>query len=85
MDFAKEQACVIAAVQAKATRPCPIHSEVLTNQYDDEANRRAYAIGTNLWKEGDIPCERTEFMEAIKDAIDNSADECGACTKLMED
>lgn len=91
MGFVKEQAFVMdeestrVAVEAAAIRPCPIHTEVLINQGDPEADRRAYAMGTNLWKEGGIPCERTEFMDAIKDAIEMSAEECGACAKVMAD
>jgi hypothetical protein len=42
------------ALEAKALKGCsfPGHSHRLLDQGDDEANRLAYAIGTNRWENG---------------------------------
>lgn len=69
------------ALQAKAIKECPIHDEVYLDAEDPEANRHAYAIGTNMVKAGKIEATREEFMDAIKEAIDGSGMECGWCAK----
>ena len=55
------------ALQAKALKECsfPGHSDLVLDQGDDEANRLAYAIGTNRWENGEIDGEREEFLDAI--------------------
>jgi hypothetical protein len=75
----------IVAVQAKAIVPCRWHDDIMINNADDDANSHAYALGTIRWQKGDIDCERQEFMDAIKDAIDQSADECPRCQKIREE
>jgi len=75
----------IVAAQAKAVVRCPWHDDVMINNCDDDANREAYRLGTIRWKKGDMDCERQEFMDAIKDAIDQSADECPRCDKIREE
>ncbi|HEX9588209.1 MAG TPA: hypothetical protein VGA15_10765, partial [Bradyrhizobium sp.] len=47
------------ALQAKALKECsfPGHSDWVLDQGDDEANRLAYAIGTNRWENGEIDGE----------------------------
>jgi hypothetical protein len=44
----------------------------------------AYALGTIRWKKGAMGCERQEFMDAIKDAIDQATDECPRCEQIRE-
>jgi hypothetical protein len=73
------------ARQAKAVRECsvPSHSDLLLDQGDDEANSRAYAIGTNRWANGEIDAEREEFLAAIKHAIKRAPFECPRCDRMM--
>lgn len=80
-----EGAANAAALQAGALKACPVHSDVLIDQGDPDANNLAYAIGTNTWKAGGMSCTRQEFMDAIKNAIEASADECGWCMKHLND
>jgi hypothetical protein len=75
----------IVATQAEAIVPCPWHDDTMINNCDDDANKQAYRLGTIRWKKGAMGCERQEFMDAIKDAIDQSADECPWCEKIRED
>jgi hypothetical protein len=73
------------AKQAGAVKECrfPGHSDYVLAQWDDDANRTAYAIGTNRWKAGEIDGTRQDFMDAIKEAIDTAPDECAACDRMM--
>lgn len=72
------------AKQAGAVKECefPGHSDSIVDQWDDDANKRAYAIGTNRWKAGEIDATREEFMDAIKEAIETAPDECPECARM---
>src|SRR3981189_415345 len=63
------------ALQAKALKECsfPGHSDWVLDQGDDEANRRAYAIGMDRWQNGEIDGEREEFLDAIRHVIRGAA------------
>lgn len=78
-------AAEIVAIQAGAIVPCGWHEDILINNRDDDANGHAYAIGAIRWRKGDMGCERQEFMNAIKDTIEQSADECPRCQKNREE
>ena len=80
-----EQFAIQIAKDAVAVKSCewPGHDECYTNQYDDDANKRAYAIGTNRWKAGGVPGTREEFMDAIKQAIDDAPDTCPECERML--
>ena len=73
------------ALQAKALKECsfPGHSDLVLDQGDDEANRLAYAIGTNRWENGEIGGEREEFLAAIKHAIKGAPYDCPRCDRMM--
>jgi hypothetical protein len=73
------------ALQAKALKECsfPGHSDWVLDQGDDEANRLAYAIGTNRWENGEIDGEREEFLDAIKHAIKGAPYDCPKCDRMM--
>jgi hypothetical protein len=81
-DLALEAQAV--AIEAKAIAPCLRHEDILINQGDDDANREAFRLGTIRWKKGGLACERTEFMAAIKDEIDQSAEDCPRCENERE-
>lgn len=74
-----EEAALVYAIKARAIVPCPWHEDVLINQGDPDADRLAYAIATNACKAGEFGGDRADLMDAIKNAIDMSADECGRC------
>jgi hypothetical protein len=73
------------AKQAGAVKECtfPGHSDYVLDQWDDDANSRAYAIGTNRWKAGEIDGAREEFMDAIKEAISTASGDCPECDRMM--
>ena len=69
------------AVKARALKKCAFHTDILVWTGDPDAETLAYAIGTNKWKSGEIVCDRSDLMDAIKEAITMSAEECPECTK----
>lgn len=85
VDQMRHQARMVAK-QAGAVKACALHPDdfdCLLDQGDDEANRLAYAIGTNRWKDGEIDGEREEFMDAIKEAIQYAPYDCPECDRNM--
>lgn len=64
-----------------ALKACDMHEEILINQEDPDAVSRAYAIGTNMVKAGEVDGSREELMDAIKSALADSYDECTRCAK----
>jgi hypothetical protein len=76
---------VEVALQAKALKECsfPGHSDWVLDQGDEEANRLAYAIGTNRWQNGEIDGEREEFLDAIRHAIKGAPYDCPRCDRMM--
>jgi hypothetical protein len=81
--WALEAAAVEVLVEAHAVDRCDMHDEILIDQGDDETLRRAYAIGTNRWKAGEIDGTREEFMDAIKKARDEADYQCNICADRM--
>jgi hypothetical protein len=75
---------VATAIQAGALKTCPFHSYVAVNQGDPNADKRAYAIATNMWKSSALLGEREDIMDGIKQAIDRFADECPARRGLTQ-
>ena len=72
------------ALHASAAISCVVHEEVWIDPGETEATKRAYAMGTNRWKQGDLGCERADFMDAIANAIGWGANECPACGKIRD-
>jgi hypothetical protein len=84
-DHINEQARGIA-IRAGAIVPCRFHPDVTIDLGNPDAEKRAYAMGTNHWKKDDMMVECTEFMDAIKYVIDWSADgECPECARLRDE
>lgn len=73
------------AGQADAISYCEFHEEIWINNEDKDANKLAYAIGTSRWKKGDLGCTRKEFLDAIKECIEEGADECPRCAKNRDE
>jgi hypothetical protein len=84
-DYIEQQALNIA-IRAKAVKQCFFHPDVIIDLGDPDAEKRAYAMGTNYWKKhkDDMMVECVEFMEAIKDALGSGCDECYQCTKYRD-
>ena len=78
-------AAIEVAKQAGAVKECsfPGHSDCILDQCDDDANKLAYAIGTNRWKAGEIDGTREDFMDAIKEAIEMALYDCPKCDRMM--
>jgi hypothetical protein len=72
-------------VRVGAGKRCDIHEDIIETQFDSEAESRAYAVGTNMVKAGEVDCDRESFMDAIKDAIDNMSDGCPSCEHYLHD
>lgn len=85
LDHIRHQALRVAK-EAGAVKGCDLHPgdmSCLLDQGDDDANKLAYAIGTNRWKDGEIDAEREEFMDAIKEAIETAPYGCPECDRMM--
>lgn len=74
-----EDMAAVCALKSKAIQPCPWHEDVLVNQGDPDANSHAYALATNACKSDEFSGDRQDLMDAVKMAIDESADVCGRC------
>lgn len=70
------------AVQAGVLKRCDRHEEILLT--NDVGNMSlAYALGTNYFKRGEVDGDRSEFMEAIKEASESGSGICPYCQKMM--
>jgi len=65
-----------AATEAEAVYRCPNHDDIVLTHADDEADRRAFAIATNLLKRGKIKCDRRQLLDAVQDVLGSAAFEC---------
>ena len=70
-----------ALAKANAIEVCQFHKHVTIRVGDDDAERHAYALATNVLKsDGTIEFMREDVLEAIKDELDQAADgECPVC------
>jgi hypothetical protein len=76
---------VEVALQASALKGCsfPGHSGWVMDQRDEEAIRRAYAIGTDRWNNGEVAGDRDEFLAAIRYAIKGAPYDCPRCDRMV--
>lgn len=71
---------------AKAIEVCSRHPEVTIRVGDDDAERHAYAIATNILKRDDGMDMREDVLEAIKDELVMAAEgECPECAHQLRD
>lgn len=80
-----EAQAIIPLLKSGAVKACDFHDDIMINQEDPEKEKMAYAIGTNMFKAGEVDGTREEFMDAIKSAIENAADECYCCAKHRDE
>jgi hypothetical protein len=75
-----------ALKKAGAIRPCQVHPDICVRTHDAEAERAAYAIGTNMLKRGDGDDRRwrQEFMSEIAGTLDQTHDTCFICDAAYE-
>jgi hypothetical protein len=76
---------VEVALQAEALKECsfPGHSHLVLDRGDDEANRRAYAIGADRVNNGEVAGNREEFLAAIRHAIKGAPYDCPRCDRMV--
>ena len=65
-------------VRAGAAKRCPYHGGYFSTG-DEEAIKRAYAIGTSMIKRGEIRADRSMLMEEIKKAAGDCWYGCPRC------
>jgi hypothetical protein len=86
MEELRETAEGIAA-QTRAVVRCPIHGDVATNNFDDEALTGAYKLANHKVTKGEIELTmgltRRNLTDAIKDAVENSEIDCPHCASLF--
>jgi hypothetical protein len=70
-----------ALIRAKLATRCQFHEEIVYIGELIPELSKAYAIGTNMLKAGEVDGDRAEFMDAIKSAFEEiGLDECPICT-----
>lgn len=74
-----------AALKAKAVRQCELHDDMILEVGDSDADRLAYAIGTNMVKAGEVDGTRQEFLDSIKAVIDEAMEECPLCARYRDE
>jgi len=80
-----EDAAIAAALRAGAVRLCARHHDVWIRVGDPEAEKRAYAIATNMWKADDPVSDREDLMDAVKNVLEMAAeDECPTCGSIRD-
>ena len=77
-----EDAAQSAALKSGAVVSCEFHPDVMIRVGDDDAERHAYALATNMVK-ADQGLDRKDVIEAVNDFLGQCADdECPACAYL---
>lgn len=79
MADAMEAEALKAALQAGAMAPCRWHKDETIRLGDPDAEKRAFAVATNRWKKGSVPCERDEFMDILQNVLHMADEECPRC------
>jgi hypothetical protein len=68
--------------ESGAVAKCPICHDFTIRSYDDDAEKRAYAMATNAWNDGDRGfrrMEREEVMSMIQKALIHTPSKCHGC------
>jgi hypothetical protein len=71
--------------KAGAVRECDRHLGIFIDKGDRDAEKQAYAIGTNMVKKGEVEGSREEFMAAIESALEMAVDRCPQCPKISDE
>jgi hypothetical protein len=79
-----EAAARRALATAKAIDVCPFHSDTTIRLFDDDAERHAYAIATNLVKKDGTMWMREDLMAEIQRQLDDASDECNQCANARD-
>lgn len=81
-----EAAARYAVTKTGAIETCLAHPGVSIRTGDEDAERHAYALATNIMKSDGTTWMRDDVLPAIKDELDLAADgECPECASNRED
>jgi hypothetical protein len=79
-----QEALIEIAREAGATVPCEVCGNCHLRSYDPEADRMAYAMTTNAWKNGERGFNRgvtrEEALAAMKRCLESANDQCPSCS-----
>lgn len=68
------------AIRAGAISECSMHLGCYFYEGGDDADRRAYAMATNAWKDGEFgSASREQVLNAMKHVIEECPSGCVAC------
>jgi hypothetical protein len=77
------------AKEAGAVEECAMHSDILLDQYDDDALTLAYKIANKRISDGDIDLpngvSRKDFTDLIKEVVSESGTDCPRCEALARE
>lgn len=81
MNSEVRETCEGIAIRAGAIVPCPECGNYDVSAGDADAERAAYAMATNAWKEGEIRCEREELLGVMKSVLADANHDCPDCDR----
>jgi|SRR5262245_51562911 len=77
------------AKETGAVEDCVVHSDIVLDQYDDDALESAYKIANKRISDGDIDLpdgvSRRDFTDMIKDVVSESANDCPRCEAIASE
>jgi hypothetical protein len=77
------------AKEAGAVEECVMHSDILLDQYDDDALTLAYKIANKCISDGDIDLpddvSRKDFTDLIKEVVSGSGMDCPRCEAIARE
>jgi hypothetical protein len=79
-----ESAARLALAKANAIEVCQFHSDATIRLFDDDAERRAYAIGTNMMKRDGTPFMREDLMAEIQRQLEEADEQCNQCANAPD-
>jgi hypothetical protein len=80
MNSETREKLVDAAKHAGAIVGCGTCGNYSVYASDDDANRRAYAIATNLWSDNEFRADsREDILDMMKGVLDDTNHRCPSC------
>ena len=73
------EAATSIAIKAGAITECEFHEGVYIDLYNDNANKKAYAIASKMLKNELSSFDRDDLLREIQKVISEASDECYAC------
>merc|ERR1712130_1095897 len=72
-----------AYIRAGWAERCDHHEEIVIDLMGGEPDGKVYAIATNMWKSGEVDVTRAEFMDAIKEGLQDADTQCNICANML--